>query len=644
MRVVIDIETNGAINPTKIWVICCLDIDNNILYTFRKVTEDETEKRRFLEFASRVTCWIGHNSLGFDFPILKLLIDYSIPSVVTPYCFDTFVISKLSNFTRKSHSLESYGEELNFPKNLFDDWSRHSPELEARCGTDVQLCHRVYELLYRDYISNSRNKSGIDTKQRIQCICNTISSNGFAFDRDKATKLLNKVTKELEELDDDIGRSFPPRLHQLREVTPTPTKYGTLNKKDFRWVANGDLSEFNGGPFSRCEWRQFNPNSHKQIISVLTSAGWSPTDKTKGHIEASRTNDSVALNRLSSTGWKINETNLSTLPTNAPAPARALARRILLESRRRTLVEWIGLSIQGVTSPRIHGKFIAIGAWTHRLSHQKPNMANIPNSLNLDGQVKLLGSEMRSLFIAPKGRLLVGVDAEGIQLRVFAHYINEPEFTRALIEGRKEDKTDVHSLNQRILGNVCKTRASAKRFIYALLLGAGLGKLSEILGCSKSETEASLARLSERYAGFARLKKDVIPRDARRGWFVGLDGRRVNIPGDEQGERRHLAMSGYLQNGENVIMDLATIKWLDKIKLIFPEENDIKLVNYVHDEWQTEVPNDLYIARHVAELQCESLREVGVELKLNCPLAGSYGDNHYDQKTWTIGNNWKVTH
>ena len=195
------------------------------------------------------------------------------------------------------------------------------------------------------------------------------------------------------------------------------------------------------------------------------------------------------------------------------------------------------------------------------------------------------------------------------------------------------------------LGSVCKSRAAAKRFIYALLLGAGLGKLSEILGCSSTEAETSLSKLIEKYSGFAKLKRSIIPRDAKRGWFAGLDGRRVNIPGDTEGSRRHLAMSGYLQNGENVIMDLATLKWQEKINLIFPKEYAIKLVNYVHDEWQTEVPNgDLYIARTVAETQCEALKEVGIELKLNCPLAGSYGENHNEPKTWTIGNNWKVTH
>src|SRR6266853_4424806 len=643
MRVAIDIEANGKENPTKIWVICCLDIDTGVLYTFRKVSDDEQERVRFLDFCSNIHCYIGHNIIAYDFVHLQRLLGFHPPNLSYSSCIDTFIVSKLNNYSRKSHSLESYGEELNYPKNLFSDWSKYSQELEDRCATDTRLNSLVYHSLWNSYIKFSCNQSAISTEQEFQHDCIGLSNNGFGFNTNRCVVLLEKVTKELKELDDDIGRSFPPRLYCIREITPTLTRYGTLHKKDFRWVEDGDLSEFNGGPFCRCAFKPFNPSSHKQIISVLHTAGWRPTSRTKAHIEALRQRQTLPsrLAEISKTGWKINEENLSTLPSTAPSPARALAKRILLESRRRTLTEWLGLV---EADGRIRGQFLSIGAWTHRMAHQKPNMANIPNSHDLDGKVKLLGSEMRSLFISPKNRLLVGVDAEGIQLRIFAHYIDDEEFTNALVRGRKEDKSDPHSLNQRILGSICKSRAAAKRFIYALLLGAGIGTLSEILGCERTQTENALAKLMERYTGLDYLKRTTIPRDARRGWFTGLDGRRINIPGMDVGERRHLVMSGYLQSGEKIIMSKARLSWKKKIDLIFPKEYAIKLVNFVHDEWQTETPNDLMIAHQVAEIKCQSLVETGVELKLKCPLAGSYGEKHNDPRMWTIGSNWKVTH
>jgi DNA polymerase-1 len=271
------------------------------------------------------------------------------------------------------------------------------------------------------------------------------------------------------------------------------------------------------------------------------------------------------------------------------------------------------------------------------MAHQAPNTANIPNDLDTAGKKKLYGKELRALWCAPKNRLLVGCDAEGIQLRIFAHYINDPEFTDALVKGRKDDKTDPHSLNQSILGGVCKSRAAAKRFIYALLLGAGLDKLTEILGCTTPETQEALDRLLVRYAGWQLLRSEVFPKDAKRGWFEGLDGRAVRIPGDTDGGRRHLAMSGYLQNGEAVCMKLATLKWHPKLK-----EYDAKLVNFVHDEWQVECPNDMKVALLIADLMAQSLKDVGSDLNLKCPLAGSYWND--DHKDYTIDTNWSKTH
>jgi DNA polymerase-1 len=197
------------------------------------------------------------------------------------------------------------------------------------------------------------------------------------------------------------------------------------------------------------------------------------------------------------------------------------------------------------------------------MAHHQPKHSeySLMSSTQEGGSRKLLGKEMRQLWQAPRNRLLVGVDAEGIQLRIFAHYIDDAEFTDALVRGDKAKKTDPHSLNQRILGDVCRSRAAAKRFVYALLLGGGIGKLAQILDCSISEAQSALDRLLERYTGFAILKQRVIPADAKRGFFIGLDGRKVRIPGDAFSERKHLCMSGYLQNGEAVCMKMATLKW-----------------------------------------------------------------------------------
>jgi DNA polymerase-1 len=651
-QVVCDIEANSLNKPTKIWLVVCKDVDTGKLDIFRNLTENEEDRIRFLEYAKEASLWIGHNWLGYDWPVLRDLIGLTIDDVVDA-SFDTLVVSKLLDYSKAGHSIEAYGEEFGLEKIKFSDWTKWSPEMEEYCIRDVQINEKIFNK-FKHILKDPNWAMSLRDEQNFQeCGVNALHNNGFYFNTGAADRLLVKVVADLGKLDEEIHSAFPRKLKPVREIVPRLTQHGTLHKQDFRWVPGGDLSEFNGGPFTRCQWHEFNPASHKQIVDILGQAGWSPVDKTQTHIDTEREINRLKyrkghgnsidirlqdlytkLEQLKKTGWKVNENNLATLPSSAPKPARLLAKRILLEARRRTLVEWLGL-VQ--PDGRIHGKFYGIGAWTHRMAHQSPNTANIPREFREDGSPKLLGREMRQLWCAPRRRLLVGVDAEGIQLRIFAHYIDDAEFTKALVAGKKDEKTDPHSLNQRILGSICKSRSAAKRFIYALLLGAGIGKLAQILECSVSEAQEALSRLLRRYRGFAFVKEQIIPSDAERGYFVGLDGRKVSLPGSTKSERAHLCMSGYLQNGEAIIMKKACLKWISRLK-----DYDAILVNFVHDEWQTECPNDMQIAVKIAKMQADSIRIVGEELGLKCPLAGSYWNE--DHKDYTIGTNWYQTH
>lgn len=657
MKVLIDVECNALIKPTKIWCIVCKNIDTQEQRIFRNLTEDETERNAFLEYSTKVRTWVGHNFLGYDWPVLHALLGM-VDVHIAEHCIDTLIISKLVNYSRVGHSLESYGIEFEYAKgknsypDFFKEWSQG---LEDYCVRDVEICGKIYDR-YRSVVNDPAWNSSIILEHKFQLICNSLTDNGFAFNHIAAQKLLDQITQDLAVLDKDIAEAFPPREVLIREFTPKLTKFGTISRTSVPRSLWPDIHKYEAGQtYQHTRFDDFNPSSHKQIIQVLNEAGWKPEEKTQSHIETERELHRARYDRkedraldirvlsdklliLRNTGWKVNEHNLSTLPTSAPRQARTIAKRILLEARRRTLVEWLGL-VQ--SDGRIHGRYYGIGAWTHRMAHQSPNTANIPSPLNINGTVKLFGKEMRELWCAPEGRLLVGVDAEGIQLRIFAHYINDPEFIDALVKGKKDDKSDPHSLNQRILGPVCKTRQSAKRFIYALLLGAGMDKLAAILECSKDEAKEGLDRLLQRYTGFADLKRTAIPKDAKRGYFIGLDGRRVPIPGDTQRDREHLAMSGYLQNGEAIVVKRAACR-IDEYLVHEKELREWLFVNIVHDELQSEVPLNERIALRVAEIKADAIRTAGEELGLRCPLAGSYWND--DHKRYTIGKDWYVTH
>jgi DNA polymerase I len=248
-------------------------------------------------------------------------------------------------------------------------------------------------------------------------------------------------------------------------------------------------------------------------------------------------------------GWQCNEMNLSTLPEDAPEGGRNLAEWLTLEGRRSSLEEWIK---HVKDDGRIHGRFTHIGAWTGRMAHSAPNQANIPAAFHGTPKtaVETVKSEydgrMRCLWTVEDGNYLVGTDAEGIQLRILAHLMKSDEYIHAIVSGRKEDETDIHNVNRKALGISHVTRDMAKTFIYAFLLGAGVAKVATILKVNQREAGEAIDNFMNSIQGLSDLKKKVIPHVAKRGWFRGLDGRKVPVPSE------HKALAGMLQNGEAV--------------------------------------------------------------------------------------------
>ncbi|MHA2351233.1 MAG: DNA polymerase, partial [Candidatus Thorarchaeota archaeon] len=339
------------------------------------------------------------------------------------------------------------------------------------------------------------------------------------------------------------------------------------------------------------------------------------------------------LERYKIYGWKVTEEALETLPDNAPEGSRHLATWLSLEGRRADLEEWC--AAYNEHSGRIHGTFSGLGSWTGRMAHKQPNQGNIFRTFYL-GQckgevpspvedVKLrFNGVLRSLWRAEPGRYLVGADAEGIQLRVLAHEINDPDYRKIIESGVKEDKTDIHNVNMRSLYPYCRSRDDAKTYIYAWVLNAAAAKIAEILGCTLKEAKQAMDMFLGANPALKEHKLFTIPSIAERGFFVGLDGRKVIVP------NAHKVLAGQLQNGESTIMKHATILWRKWAK---EDGLRYKAVDLVHDEWQNEA-YEMEEAHRLGQLKCDALIKTGQELGVRCALRGEYN----------IGINWLETH
>lgn len=165
-------------------------------------------------------------------------------------------------------------------------------------------------------------------------------------------------------------------------------------------------------------------------------------------------------------------------------------------------------------------------------------------------------------------------------------------------------------------------------------MGAGLGKISQILKCTSDEAAEANSNFLSFYPGLKRLKEEVIPVDWASGYFKGFDGRFVKAPSE------HKMLAGYLQNGEACIMKHANRKWrkdLDQAGINY------KQVNFIHDEWQTEVDDNMELALYVAQVQADAIKWAGEQFGLNCPMAGSFKGDH-GLNGYSIGYDWFMTH
>lgn len=615
-----DIETDG-LQPTRIHCLVILDTESGgfSTYTDSAMVMDDMDSYR----GQRL---VFHNGLGFDIPVLSKLWGIDLHSECE--IVDTYVVSKLVRYPKFStHSLEELGRSNGEKKSLFTDWNTYTPEMLEYCKQDVRVTYKVYKELER-FVIDPVWKKAIDIEHKAARICYDMQHNGFKFEREKAVELLTEVEEEMARLEAEFQVCWPPKLVEVNRlkyrVRADGQPFASVAKAASRYAR----VEVEGDELVCYDYDAFDPASPKKRIDKLWEAGWKPTEKTKGHYQftKARLKDEERAANFKRYGWTCSEENLDTLPPDAPAEGKKLAEWLTLEGRRSSLEEWIG---KCKPDGRLHGKFWSIGAWTHRMSHSEPNSANIFSVFS--GTPRTPAEEIKARYDGRARALwstdhwLVGTDADGIQLRILAHLLRSPEYVESIVSGKKEDGTDIHSLNKGALGGICRSRDDAKTFIYAWLLGAGIPKVSRILQCSVKDASDAVQRFVSSVSGLSTLKGVRIPSEARRGYFTGLDGRKVLC------DSEHLMLAGHLQNGEAVVMKAANWLWRE-----WAEEKKInyRQVNFVHDEWQTECLDGEDAAHELGKLQAESIRVVGEQLGLYCPLAGSY----------SVGRNWMETH
>jgi DNA polymerase-1 len=238
---------------------------------------------------------------------------------------------------------------------------------------------------------------------------------------------------------------------------------------------------------------------------------------------------------------------------------------------------------------RVHTTFNAASTATGRLSSVNPNLQNIPIRTEL-------GREIRAAFVAAPGHQLLSADYSQIELRLMAHFSQDPLLTDAYKTGR-----DIHTLTaSEVFGvpaeNMDKhVRARAKAVNFGIVYGISAFGLAAQLGIPQSEAKLYIERYFERYAGVRAFIDKTIAETRSTGSVRTLFGRMRPIPdiesrnANQRGFAERTAINTPLQG---TAADLIKLAMIAIAKQLSDQKLKTKMVLQVHDELLFEVPRD----------------------------------------------------
>jgi DNA polymerase-1 len=314
----------------------------------------------------------------------------------------------------------------------------------------------------------------------------------------------------------------------------------------------------------------FNPDSPKQLAEVLFDRlGLKPLKKTK-------------------TGFSTDVEVLDKLALEHPVPKLILEYRSLVKLKG-TYLDALPEQINPRTG-RIHTSFNLTGAATGRLSSSDPNLQNIP--IRTDE-----GRRIRLAFVAPPGQVLLSADYSQIELRVLAHFTQEPALLRAFEADEDIHKAVAAEVFGTPLEQVSKDqRAQAKVINFGIIYGiTPVGLARRIDGMSISTAATLIETYNKRFPGIESFMRECVEQARSRGYVETILGRRRPLPDIHSGVinirnmNERMAINSVVQGSA---ADLIKVAMLNLHRHIEREQLPARMLLQVHDELVLETPTD----------------------------------------------------
>ena len=348
---------------------------------------------------------------------------------------------------------------------------------------------------------------------------------------------------------------------------------------------------------------EFNINSTQQFGRILfDKLGLPPVKKTK-------------------TGYSTNADVLEKLRDKHPIVEAVLDYRQLAKLKS---TYGDGLTKVIAADGRIHTSFQNTVTATGRLSSTEPNLQNIPVRTEL-------GAELRKMFVAPAGRVLVDADYSQIELRLLAHIAGDEHMIAAFRTGE-----DIHTVTASQVFGVPpeqvthEMRRRAKAVNFGIVYGISDFSLSQDIGVTRAEAKAYMEKYFEKYSGVHAYMTQVVERAKADGYVSTLMGRRRWLPELKSsnfnlrsfGERVALKMPI-----QGTAADLIKKAMLHVDSRLRREGLEARLVLQVHDELIVECPEGEaeQVQRLLAE-EMEHVAELAVPLTAEAHAGKSWAE------------------
>ena len=351
---------------------------------------------------------------------------------------------------------------------------------------------------------------------------------------------------------------------------------------------------------------EFNVDSPKQLSEVLfEKMELPPSKKTK-------------------TGYSTNEEVLTRLANDHEIAGLVLEYRRLTKLRG-TYTEALGKLINPKTG-RIHTSYNQTVTSTGRLSSTEPNLQNIPVR---QGEGKLI----REAFIGEKDNLIMSADYSQIELRLMAHYSEEP----ALVDAFRNNE-DIHTRTASEVFGIepdkvtPDQRRHAKVINFGILYGMSAHGLTRQLDVAHGEAQAYIDAYFARYPNVKKYMEEVVEMARADGYLRTLLGRR--IPLNEINSSNALVRQAAEREAINAPLqgsaaDIIKVAMIEVDKAIIDKKFDSRMIMQVHDELVFEVaPDELEDLKAMVIKKMESAYKLKVDLLVDVNEAKNWAEAH----------------